>query len=138
MDIPNHMASQANQIYYHAVYRSQYLMGQAHYPSKSWVFNSRFSFKVRKHGQQQFYFQYKVCWILYEMVGAPSFSQPYFCIQPPLQSLTKILSSTSVNFHLPFSPSFFNKIIVTIQTNTPFLYTTAFYHFPIFAYNHLN
>ena len=31
-------------------------------------------------GQQQLYLQYKVCWILYKMVGAPSFSQPYLCM----------------------------------------------------------
>ena len=56
LDITNHMANQANQVYYQAVYRSYYFMGQARYPSKSWVFNSRFSFKIRQHGQQQLYF----------------------------------------------------------------------------------
>ena len=111
-------------------------MGQARYPSKSWVFNSRFYFKVRQHSQQQLYFQYKVCWILYEMVDAPSFSQPYLCIQPPLQSTTKIVFSTSVNFHLPFPPLLFNKIILTVHANTPFLYTAAFFHLSIFSYNH--
>ena len=35
LDIPNHMANQANEIYYQAVYRSSYLMVQARYPSKS-------------------------------------------------------------------------------------------------------
>ena len=62
LDIPNHTATQANQIYYQAVYRSSYLMSQVHNPSKSWVFKSHFSFKVTQHGQQQLYFQYKVCW----------------------------------------------------------------------------
>ena len=33
-----------------AIYRSWYLMGQIHYPSKSWVFKSSFSFKFRQHG----------------------------------------------------------------------------------------
>ena len=47
------------------------------------VFKSRFSFKVRQHNQQNLYLQYKVCWIIYKMVGAPSFSQPYLCMQPP-------------------------------------------------------
>ena len=37
------------------------------------VFDSRFSFKVGQQVQRQFDFQYKICWILYEMVGAPSF-----------------------------------------------------------------
>ena len=59
------------------------------------------------------------------MVGAPSFSQPYLCIQPPLQSPTKILSSISVNFHLYFLHLFFNKIILTIHTNASFPYTAA-------------
>ena len=66
------------------------------------------------------------------MVGDPSFSQPCLCIQvqsttTPLQSTSKILSSTSFNFHLPFPPLLFNKIIVTIHTNTPFLYTVALF-----------
>ena len=50
LDIPNHMASQANQIYYPAVYRTEYFMGKARSPSKKWVFNRRFSFKVRQPG----------------------------------------------------------------------------------------
>ena len=66
----------------------------------------------------------------------PSFSQPYFCIQQPLQSSPKILSSTSVNFRLPIPPLLFNKIILTIPNNTPFLYAAATFHLPIFAYNH--
>ena len=131
LDIPNHKASQANQIYYQAVYIALYLMSQARNPWKSWVFKSRFSFNVRQHGQQQLYFQYKVCWTLYEIIRAPSFSKPYLRIQLPLQSPSKIISSTSVNFHLIF-PLLFNKIIFTICFNTPFLYTVAIFHLPIF------
>ena len=111
-------------------------MGQARCPSKSWVFNSRFSFNVRQHDQQQLYFQYKICWILSEMVDDPSFSQPYLWIQQPLQSKTKIVFSTSVKYHLPFLPLLLKKIILTIHTNTPFLYTAVFFHLSIFAYNH--
>ena len=70
------------------------------------------------------------------MVGAPSFWQPYLCIQPPLQSPPKICSSTSVNFHLTFPPLRFNKIILKIYINTTFLYTAAFFHLTFFAYNH--
>ena len=70
------------------------------------------------------------------MVGSPSFSQPYLCIQPPLQSPPKIFSSTLVNFHLPIPPLLFNKIILTTSTNTPFIYATAIFHLPIFGYNH--
>ena len=43
-------------------------MSQTGYPLKSWVLKNHFSFKLRQHGQQQLYFQCKVCWILYKMV----------------------------------------------------------------------
>ena len=72
------------------LYINQYLNGQTRYPSKIWAFKSRFSFKVRQHGQQQLYLQYKVCRVLYKMVGTLSFSQPCLCMQPPLQSRPKI------------------------------------------------
>ena len=51
---------------------------------------------------------------------------------------TKILFSTSVNFHLPIPPLCFTKIILTIPTNTPFLYAAAIFHLPVFAYNDLS
>ena len=75
------------------------------------------------------------------MIGFPSFSQPYMYIQPyyiqqPLQSPPKILSSTSANFHLPIPPLLFNKITLTIPTNTHFLYAAAIFNLPVFAYNH--
>ena len=111
-------------------------MGQTRYPSKTWVFKSRFSFKIRQHSLQQPYLQHKVWGILYKMVSAPSFSQPYLCIQPPLQSQPKIWSSTSANFHLPILALLFNKIILTIPTNTRYLYTSALFHLPIFTYKH--
>ena len=57
-------------------------------------------------------------------------SQSYLCIQQLLQSATKIRSSTSVNFHLPIPPLLDHKIIFTIRTNTPFLYTSAIFHLP--------
>ena len=72
----NHTPSQVNQSFHQAIRRSQYLMGQTHYPSKSWVFIRRFPLKVRQYGQQQLYLHYKVCWVLYKIVGAPSFLQP--------------------------------------------------------------
>lgn len=55
-----------------------------------------------------------------------------------LKSPLKIRSSISVNFYLPFPPLFVNKIILTIPINTSFLYTSAIFHLPIFAYNHSN
>ena len=94
-------------------------MGQTGYPPKSRVFKSRFSFEVRQHGPQQLYLQYKVCWILYKLVGATSFSQHYLCIQTPLQFPPKILSSTSVNFQQilqPIPPLLINKIIRSQQS----------------------
>ena len=73
------------------------------------------SLRVIQHGQQQLYLQYKVRWILYKVVGAPSSSQSYLCIQPSLQSPTKFCSSTPVSFHLFISPSSDHKIILTIS-----------------------
>ena len=86
-------------------------------------YGSNFSFKVRQHSQQQLYLQYKVCWILCKMVGAYSFSQPHLCVQPRLRSPPKIRFSTC------------SQIILTIPTNTPFLYTPVILHLLIFAYN---
>ena len=65
-------------------------------------------------------------------MGAPSFSKPCLYIQQLLQSPPRMLSSTSVNFHLTF-PLLFNKIILTIHFNTPFLYTAAFFPLPHFC-----
>ena len=70
------------------------------------------------------------------MVIPPSFSQPYLCTQPTLQSPPKNRSSTSINFHLPVPPLFVHKIILTIPTSIPFLCTSAIFHLPLFAYNH--
>ena len=72
------------------------------------------------------------------MVSAPSFSQPYLCIQPMLQYPPKNRSSTSVNFHLPIPPLLVHKIILTISTNIPFFSASAVFHLPLFAYNHPN
>ena len=46
LDIPNHMPIQATQICYRAVYSSCKILVQTRYPSKSWVFKSRSSFKL--------------------------------------------------------------------------------------------
>ena len=102
------------------------------------LFKSRFSFKVRQRGQQQLYIRYKVCWILCKVVGAPSLSWLYLCIQPPLQSPPNICSSISVDFYLPISPLLIHKIILTISTYTPFLYASAIFQVSIFTYNHAN
>ena len=70
------------------------------------------------------------------MVGAPSFSQHYLFIQPPLQSPPITRSSTSVNLHLSIPPLLFNKNNLIIPTNTLFLYAWPIFHFPISTYNH--
>ena len=54
-DTPNHMPCKANQTYHQVIYRLWYFIGRRHYPSKSWVFKSCFSFKIRQQGQQQLY-----------------------------------------------------------------------------------
>ena len=67
-------------------------MGKTRYPSKSWVFKSRFSFKVRQHCQQQICLQYKVCWILYKLVASTIFTKKpslYFSqFSPPYSTAT--------------------------------------------------
>ena len=70
------------------------------------------------------------------MVGAPSFLQLLLCIQPVMQSPAKTSSSKTVNFYIPIIPLLVHKIIFTIPTNTPFLYTSAISHLVLFAYKH--
>ena len=60
------------------------------------------------------------------MVDTPSFSQFNLCIQPTVQFPPKICLSTPVNFHLSITPLLVHKVILTIPTNNPFLYTLAF------------
>ena len=73
-----------------------------------------------------------------QMIGATSFSQSILWIEPTLQALPRNSSSSSVNFHFPISPLLVQKIILTIPTNTPFIYNSAIFHLPLFAYNHRN
>ena len=73
------------------------------------------------------------------MVYTLSFSQLCLCIQPSLPSLQsspKIRSPTSAILDLPISSLLVHKIILTTPTNTPFLYTSAVFLPPIFAYGH--
>ena len=71
---------------------------------KTRVFKDHFSFKIRQYGQQKLSLQYKVYWILYEMVDTPLLSQTYLCMQPPLWSPPKIRFSTLVNSTSQFHP----------------------------------
>ena len=43
---------------------------------------------------------------------------------------------SKVNFYLHISPLLVHKVILTITTNTTFLYTSAIFYLPIFAHNH--
>ena len=63
------------------------------------------------------------------MTDALSFSQPFFCMQLPIQSQPKIRSPTSSIFHLPIPPLLVYKIILTIPSNTPFLCISGFFTF---------
>ena len=100
-------------------------MGQTHYPSKSWVFERRFSFKVRQHGKKQLSLQYKVCWI-YKMVGAPYFSQTYLYILST-KSPSKINSSISANFYIPIPPYLFTKPSLRSQLTLAFSILQQFF-----------
>ena len=71
-------------------------------------------------------------------LNASSFSQLYLCIQPPVQSPQEIRLSNSGKFQLPILLLLVEKIILAIPTNTPFLYTLAIFHAPIFVYNQPN
>ena len=87
LDIPSHMPSQANQIYYQDI-------GQIRYPPKSWVFKSRFSFKVRQYGHQHSDFNTKCPESSTKWHVLFHFHNPT-CVysQPPLQSPPKIFFS---------------------------------------------
>ena len=88
------------------------------------------------------------CWILYKMVGAPSFSQPILWIQATLQSLPWNSSFSSVNFHFPISPlqstltlcSYITQLLfisLLLRTTIPTIYTKNIFRtsniFPIQA-----
>ena len=67
---------------------------------------------ARQHSQQQIHRQCKVCWSLYKITVATSFSQLFLRI--PLQSSSKICSFISVNFRLPISALLVRKIVLKI------------------------
>ena len=104
-------------------------MGQTRYPSKSWIFKSRFSFNARQHASL---FPIQNMLSSPQTVGDASFSQPCLCRQLPLKSLPKIRSSTLVNFHLPIPP-LFTKSSLQPPFNTSFCYTSGISHLPSIA-----
>ena len=68
-------------------------------------------------------------WILYKIVGALLFSQPYLCIQPSLKFQPKILSLTSAIFHLLIPPLFVHKIILS-SPGIPKIYIKIIFSLP--------
>ena len=78
---------------------------------------------------------FNVSWILYKMISAVSFSQPYLCKQPPHNLHQNSVPPIPAIFYLPILPFIFRKIILTIPTNTLFLYTSVIFHLPFFAHN---
>ena len=105
-------------------------MCQTRYPWTGWVFKSRFSFKVRQHCQKQLYLQYKVCWILYKMVGATSFPQPYLWIQPLFSQLSRLflylLKSTFTSlFNTYFLKKSFLQSLLTLPFSLPQQFFTS-------------
>ena len=67
------------------------------------------------------------------MVGAPSFSQPILWIQPTLQSYQETVPFLQSIFTSLNSPLLVYKIILTIPTNTLFLYNSANFSPPSFC-----
>ena len=109
-------------------------MGQRCYPSKSWVFKSRVFFSK---SEATLYptesmlnsLQNGMCSFIIRILLVYTITISVSTKNPP---------SSSVNIYLPIPPLLVHKIILTIRTNTPFLYTSAIFHLRIFAYNHPN
>ena len=85
--------------------------------------------------------KYAECIKWYGMEGAPSFSQPCLCIQPPLPSPTKILSPTFLYFLSSPLTFLFHPYFLTKSSLQPTLIRSSsipqhFFHLSIFAYNH--
>ena len=70
----------------------------------------------------------------YKMISATSFSQSILWIEPTLQALPRNSSSSSVNFSFPISLLLVQKIILTIPTNTPFIYITQQFFTSLFLH----
>ena len=70
----------------------------------------------------------------YKMISATSFSQSILWIEPTLQALPRNSSSSSVNFRFPISLLLVQKIILTIPTNTPFIYITQQFFTSLFLH----
>ena len=137
LDIPNYMPSQANQIYYQAIYTSWYL----------WV-------KYANHQKPESLRVSSFSQLNKTVDNNPIFNTQYAEFSTKWEVLlhfTALLKHTTTpiistkNPHLyfsQFSPLYSiltcSQIIFTIPTNTPFLYNSARFQLPIFTYNHTN
>ena len=132
LDIPNHMGSLAI-INLYSDHNTLWVKHATHQKSESLKATSLSNLDNTVTNNSIFNTKYAE--FFKKMVGAPSFSQPYLCIQPLLQSPEKICSSISVNFHLPIHALLFDKFILTIPANTPCLNNSAFFTSVILSTN---
>ena len=133
LDIPNHMGSLAI-INLYSDHNTLWVKHATHQKSESLKATSLSNLDNTVTNNSIFNTKYAE--FFKKMVGAPSFSQPYLCIQPLLQSPEKICSSISVNFHLPIHALLFDKFILTIPANTPCLNNSAILHLRNFEYKY--
>ena len=99
-------------------------MGQTSYPLTSHILRRPFVFEVRQSSLQRLNLPYKANWALYKMIGA--FWPPYVFLQPLLQFLSTIPSSTWSNFHVHISPPYlFTKPFLQFTPTLSFLYNSA-------------
>ena len=149
-DIPNHMPSQANQIYYHG---NQYYLLHSLYINHNdlWVKHathqkagslradslSKLDSTVNSNSIfNTEYAKFSTKWLV--LLHFYNFTCAYNHLHQPMEFPPEILSSTSVNLQLLILLLLVQKIILTIPTNTLFLYTSAIFHVPFLAYNHPN
>ena len=92
---------------------------------KTRVFKSRFSLKVKQHGQKQLKTTGR-CSLIFT-------TSLVHKITPTISTKTRF--STSINFHLPIPLLFVHRITLTNPINTTYLYTSAIFHLPNFAQN---
>lgn len=129
LNISKHILRRPNQIYSSSIYwYLNTLCGLNKLPIKYLSLQEAFFFRIKQHSQQKCNLQHKACRILYKVIVAFSYFTSILIHAIALQS-------PYFKFHLAISPPFlsFHLSIPTIPTNTPFLYTSAIFCFPIFT-----
>ena len=109
-------------------------MGQKRYPSKSSVFMSRFSFKVRQQGKQQLNLQCVKHNLNNDRSSLISTMLLVHTTTPTIS--TKNLFVYFTHFSPSYPPWLVHKNILTISFNTPFLYTSSIFHLTPPPYSH--